>query len=143
MCCISLLDKVFLQLAATNPSGAIREDYQRVRQGNTQRGQNCSSPKKPKCPSAFSSCSQLGTNKKAEQPYHATTRLSFQAAAAAHRCSCAGSTVLTAHREGQRHVVSASHQLLAVPLDLLLLSQLLVVLHQLVNLQGRGGTDTR
>lgn len=64
LCYISLLDNVFLQMAATNPSGAIREDYQRVRQGNTQRVQNCLSPEKPKCPSVFSSCSQLGTNKK-------------------------------------------------------------------------------
>lgn len=40
-----------------------------------------------------------------------------------------------AHREGQWNVVAASHQLLPVPLDLLLLSQLLVVLHQFVNLE--------
>jgi len=67
----------------------------------------------------------------------------FQAEAAVHHFACSEGTVLPAHREGQRHVVSASHQLLPVPLDLLFLSQLLVVLNQLVNLEGRRSTDTQ
>lgn len=66
----------------------------------------------------------------------------FQAEAAMPHSACSESTGLPAHREGQRHVVSAPHQLLPVPLDLLFLSQLLVVLNQLVNLELRRGTDT-
>lgn len=59
---------------------------------------------------------------------------------------CCGSLFLlwedgtAAHREGQWNVVAASHQLLPVPLDLLLLSQLLVVLNQFVNLEGGTGS---
>lgn len=56
--------------------------------------------------------------------------------------SCSGRTAGAAHREGQRDVVAASHQLLPVPLDLLLLGQLLVVLNQLVDLEGGKGTGS-
>lgn len=56
--------------------------------------------------------------------------------------SCSEKMAQAAHREGQRNVVAASHQLLPVPLDLLLLSQLLVVLNQFVNLEGGKGTGS-
>lgn len=56
--------------------------------------------------------------------------------------SCSEGTAQATHREGQGNVVTASHELLPVTLDLLLLSQLLVVLHQLVNLRAGKGTGS-
>lgn len=56
--------------------------------------------------------------------------------------SCSERMAQAAHREGQWNVVAASHQLLPVPLDLLLLSQLLVVLNQFVNLEKGKGTGS-
>lgn len=86
--------------------------------------------------SSSSCCPKLA---KAGQPYRATSYLILQAEAVVDHFSCSERMAQAAHREGQWNVVAASHQLLPVPLDLLLLSQLLVVLNQFVNLEGGKG----
>lgn len=84
----------------------------------------------------------LSSITKAGKPCCATNYLIFQAEAVVYHFSCSERTAQPAHREGQGNVVAASHQLLPVPLDLLLLSQLLVVLNQFVNLEGGKGTGS-